>query len=123
MAAPAPAPIIASTAMAIFHPAPERWRRGGSYPAPDQGAGPGAEPDHGAGWGWYAAPEPGWDADGADPDQAEPEPGSAVAPVRGAGSYQEEKSGGGPSGRAADPAAPDEYPAPAPCPQLLPGGG
>ena len=105
MAAPAPAPTIASTAMAIFHPAPERWRRGGSYPAPDQGG----------------APEPGWDADDADPDQAGSEPGSAVAPVRGAGSYQDEKSGGGPSGRAADPAAPDEYPAPAPCPQLLPG--
>jgi len=41
VAAPAPAPIIARAAMAIFHPAPERLRWGVSYPVPDQGAGPG----------------------------------------------------------------------------------
>ena len=44
--------MIASAAMAIFHPSPDRWRRGGAYPAPDQGGGPGAEPDHGAGRAW-----------------------------------------------------------------------
>ena len=67
--------------------------------------------------------EAGW-ADAADPDQAEPDPSWAAAPDRGAGSYQDEKSAGGPSGRAADPAeAPGGYPVPAPCPQLLPGGG
>ena len=117
-----------------------RQRRDGDLPprprAPAPGRlVPGAGPGRRAGWllqpspaaargltgRGYAAPEPGWDADDADPDQAEPEPGWAAAPDRGAGSYQDEKSGGGPSGRAADPAALDGYPAPAPCPQLLPG--
>ena len=105
-----------------------RQRRDGDLPprprplAPGRlaGAGPGrragrrrdAEPDHGAGptgWGWCAAPEPGWAGDGcADPDQAEPEPGSAAAPDRGDGSYQDENRA------AVPPAGPRTRPRPPP---------
>src|ERR1035441_8083324 len=94
MVAPAPAPTRASTTRAIFHHRPDRWLRlGGAYPGPAPAQG--------------AEPAPGADAHPGPAGPPAPRPACGPGPDRGAGSYEEEKSGGGPPARAAEP---DPYP-------------